>query len=214
MVSIRQATFDRNNAVRKFCREGQAGELRARRPGRVFPHVSRQKDTAMSTDYLPRITTRDLSILEEMLDRGTDGNALLATAIRRKLRLAQITFADDLPANVVTLGSRLAFQVDDRPIEERTLVTTEQYVHGQGHQSIASLRGVAMLGLAEGNCLDVELDGRAETLGIIQVLYQPEASRRARGDRAGLRLVSNRTGTSRPAPRPDPHGDDPGPSAA
>lgn len=167
----------------------------------------------MTTDYLPRITPRDLGILEAMLDRDADGSDVLARAIRRKLRLAQIVFADDLPANIVTLGSRIAFQIDDRPIEERTLVAPEQYVPSQGHQSIASLRGVAMLGLAEGNCLEIELEDRTETLSIVQVLYQPEADRSTRKAPA-LRLVSNRADAARPIPTPHPYDDDPGPSAA
>ena len=170
----------------------------------------------MSTDYLPKITPRDLSILEGMLEQGL-GDAKLTNAIRRKLQLAQIVFADDLQPNVVTLGSRLAFQLDDRPIEERVLVTMEHYVPGQDGQSIASLNGIAMLGLTEGNCVEIEGEDEIKTLSIIQVLYQPEADRRRRGVPAGLRLVSNREDTAQAVKtlhRTTPHDDDPGPSAA
>lgn len=171
----------------------------------------------MSTDYLPKITPRDLGILETMADRGIGGSEMLTGAIRRKLQLAQIVFADDLPANVVTLGTRVAFRIDEQPAQEGTLVTVEQYVPGQDHVSIASLRGVAMLGLAEGNCLEVELEEGTETLAIIQVLSQPEAERKNRGGGQGLRLVSSREGSAETAPlrRPIyPSDDDPGPSAA
>jgi len=217
MLIFHQSGRVPNATVREFGALGRAGELEGRRPGRVFTLVSRQKDTAMSTDYLPRITPRDLSVLEAMLDRDQFGNEGLTSAIRRKLQLAQIVFADDLAPNVVTLGSRLAFQADDRPIEERTLVTVEHYAAGEAHQTIASLRGIAMLGLAEGNRVDVELeDGSTEALAIIQVLYQPEADRKSRGARSGLRLVSSREEAEQavPAPSPHPYDDDPGPSAA
>ena len=171
----------------------------------------------MSTDYLPKITPRDLGFLEAMLDGGLDGGEKLIGAIRSKLQRAQIVFADDMPANVVTLGTRLAFQVDDRPIDERTLVTVEQYAPGQGHQSIASARGIAMLGLAEGNFIEFEREDRTELLSIIQVLYQPEADRKRRKAPAGLRVVSSREDLARPAAAKrssHPQNDDPGPSAA
>lgn len=217
MTTIDQSALSRTRTARKFCDEGQAGGLQARQPGRVCTLVSRQKDTAMSADYLPKITPRDLNILEDMLDHSHRDDHRLANAIRRKLRLAQIIFADDLPASIVTLGSRIAFQVDERPIEERTLVTAEQYVPGQAHQSIASLRGIAMLGLAEGNYVEVELEDRTETLAVIQVLYQPEAERRGRKAPTGLRLVSSGEGamrTTRSVRDSNPLDDDPGPSAA
>jgi len=216
MMHIDQSGPAPNAWVRTFSAPGRAGELEGRRPGRVFTLVSRQKGTAMSTDYLPQITPRDLSILENMLDRDVTGDEKLTAAIRRKLQLARIVFADDLAPNIVTLGSRVAFQAGHRPVEERTLVTIDQYVPGQGHQTIASLRGVAMLGLAEGNCIEVELDGSSETISVIQVLYQPEADRRTRGARSGLRLVASREDAAQPAPAPrqTPYDDDPGPSAA
>lgn len=216
MLLFHQSDDVPNATVREFCAQGRAGELQGRRPGRVFTLVSRQKDTAMSTDYLPKITPRDLSVLEAMLDRDLLGDEALTGAVRRKLQLAQIVFADDLEPNIVTLGSRVAFQADDEPVEERTLVTIEHYAEGEAHQTIASQRGIAMLGLAEGNCIEVECeDGSTEALAIIQVLYQPEADRKARGARPGLRLVSSREEAGKPVPAPNhPYDDDPGPSAA
>ncbi|HCE23434.1 MAG TPA: nucleoside-diphosphate kinase, partial [Hyphomonas sp.] len=65
----------------------------------------------MSTTNLPRLTPRDFTILETMLADHLGGDEMLISAIRKKLKFAQIVFADDLPADVVTLGSPAAFTV-------------------------------------------------------------------------------------------------------
>ena len=50
----------------------------------------------MSTDPSPRITPRDLDVLQSVLNRMV-GNEPLAAALRRKLQQARIVPADSLP---------------------------------------------------------------------------------------------------------------------
>ena len=144
----------------------------------------------MSPAMLPRLTPRDFAILETMLADHLGDDELLIAAIRKKMQFARIVFADDLPGEIVTIGSRVAFTVDDGWPQERRLVTLEHYVPGQDHQSVASLRGIGLLGQAAGD--------------------------KARRKPADLHLVASRDDNQQPVPHRSAllTGDDPGPSAA
>ena len=170
----------------------------------------------MSFASVPRLTPRDFAILEMMLADHIGGDELLVAAIRKKLCDAQIVFAENLPGEVVTIGSRIAFTVDKEWPQERRLVALEHYVPGQDHQSVASLRGIGLLGQAAGDTLEIDFGGRVVALEIHTVLYQPEAETKARKKPADLYLVaSGGDSTKSVSPRSGPPwGDDPGPSAA
>ncbi|WP_338608780.1 hypothetical protein V6617_02155 [Pelagibacterium nitratireducens] len=165
---------------------------------------------------LPKLTPRDFAILETMLADHLGDDELLIDAIRKKMQFAKIVFADDLPAEIVTIGSRVAFTVDDGWPQERRLVTLEHYVPGQDHQSVASLRGIGLLGQAAGDKIAIDFSGRVVALEIHAVLYQPEAESRARRKPADLHLVESRGDSQQPVSRHSglQPGDDPGPSAA
>ncbi|WP_244277762.1 hypothetical protein [Mesorhizobium erdmanii] len=93
--------------------------------------------------------------------------------------------------------------------------------------SVATRRGLGMLGMARGQTASIEhADGRRESILIEAVLYQPEAARRAvtRKDRVdgrrpqGLTLVHSAAADWRPlgvtAGMRQTEDDDPDPSAA
>lgn len=152
------------------------------------------------------LTSRDFAILEAMLD-DTDGrDDMLVLAIRSKLSAANIVLSEDLPPNVVSVGTRLRFSIDSHPFSERTLTMPDRYLPDGTSQSLATARGIAMLGLGEGASVEVPYPGRTETLTVLSILFQPEADRRARAAKV-LPFVR------RPA-RFVPNGDGDGPSAA
>ncbi|WP_417580705.1 hypothetical protein [Pelagibacterium sp.] len=171
----------------------------------------------MSSAILPRLTPRDFAILETILADHLGGGDQLIAAVRKKLRLAQLVFADDLAKDVATIGSRIVFSIDDGVPQERTLVSVEHYVPGQGHQTLASLRGVALLGLSAGERIAIDCGGRLEQLELHRVLYQPESEIKARKKQSPIHLVSSRDDKQSVGPHrlkmPHPD-DDPGPSAA
>jgi len=172
------------------------------------------------------LTTKDYTILEVMLDRRLGTDDALAPLLRRKISEAVVMFRDDIPANVVTLNSRATYRVDDSPAETRILTHDEMRGLVGLALPLANRRGLAMIGLAEGQITSVERpDGGAETLTVLQVAYQPEAARREKARMAPnddrrpvLRVVH-----SSDEPRPQASKrvltmatdfDDPGPSAA
>lgn len=172
------------------------------------------------------LTTKDLTILEVMLDGCPGRDDRLAPILRKKINSALIMFRDDVPENVATLSSRVAFSVDGKPAETR-IISHEQTTSPTGmFLSIASPRGLALLGLVEGQEFRLTgRDGSEERILLEEVLYQPEAVRRARkmaaktdvpqAARSSLRLVSAQASVRPKVGTAVPGGfDDPGPSAA
>jgi regulator of nucleoside diphosphate kinase len=190
------------------------------------------RSSAMSNEQIFRLTTKDYTILEVMLDRSIGRDETLVPILRRKLSGAIVTFREDIPADVVTLSSRVTHRVNGGPPETRILAHEE--MRGLSVLTITNPRGLALLGLAEGEQMTFEAaDGTHETVLVEAVVYQPESARRDRERlaeeprinekapaRPSLRVVHSSAEaplreTARPVFAVDPGGfDDPGPSAA
>ena len=165
------------------------------------------------------LTTKDFTILEVMLDRSLGRDDPLVPILRRKLDAATVVLRDDVPSTVATLSSRISFSVDGRPADTRILSHDRMNSPGV-FLPITTARGLALLGLSEGQQFLLRGRGGAEEEVLLEsVLYQPEAARRRQET------------TSQPEPRRKPmltlvQGggqtrmdgaggfDDPGPSAA
>jgi regulator of nucleoside diphosphate kinase len=173
------------------------------------------------------LTTKDYTILEVMLERCLGLDDPMRPILQDKLHNAVVVFQDDVPPTVVTLNSRVAYRVDGAASQTRIVCHDEMGGLVGRVISIKNPRGLALLGLAEGQSYRIaDKDGSGETITVQEVVYQPEAARReaetlgrpAKPPFAGLRLVhssdcvpaeSRKAGT-RYMPSPD----DPGPSAA
>ena len=107
---------------------------------------------------------------------GDEGDALelLATA----LRSAVVVPPDRMPADVVTMRSRLVLKdVESGTRREVVLVYPEEERAHDGHVSELSPVGVALLGLSEGALVAWPLpSGRTAVLTVESVRYQPEAA--------------------------------------
>ena len=172
------------------------------------------------------LTTKDFTILEVMRDRCPDPDDALARLLKRKLESAVVMFRDDVPENVATLNSRVTFSVNGRDPDTRIISHDQMNAPVGLFLPITILRGLALLGLSEGQEISlINYDGAEERIRLEKVCYQPEAARRekqavdrlvepARG-RPKLRLIR---GAAQDRPQPMPAGpdgfDDPGPSAA
>jgi regulator of nucleoside diphosphate kinase len=171
-----------------------------------------------------RLTTKDRAILETMLERCREPHGEYAALLRRKLAGARLWLGGDIPAGVVTMNSRVIFRVDGGPLQTR-IVAQSPVVGMVGLLlPVTSLRGLALLGLAEGESIRLGTGEASVCLTVEAVAYQPEAAQREaerqREHRPRLRLVHDAGHGPAPAFRPafamrGPDGDDdPGPSAA
>ncbi|MDG4879244.1 nucleoside-diphosphate kinase [Mesorhizobium sp. WSM4935] len=187
----------------------------------------------MSTSDSCQLTTKDYTILEVVRDRHPMRNETFWAILQRKISTAVVMFRDDIPPNVVTLNSRVAYRVNDGPAETRIIAHDQMRGLVGMLLPITNLRGLALLGLAEGQSISIPTaGGHLETLTVHEVVYQPEAARRERLKLAGvvaseprrpsepgLRVVHR---SDEPCDKPrnevpaafDVGFDDPGPSAA
>jgi len=182
----------------------------------------------MSGPHHCRLTPKDYSILETLLEHCTDHDQAYRHLLRLKLLAARVISPDTVPPQLATINSRVDFAVDGGPADNRILI------HGKDNAlpgltlPITTLRGLALLGLSAGETVAIERpDGRREELRLNEVSHQPEVSRaslyqpspmgadRASGEGCSVVLLSShrkRTPVDRVPLRRDD--DDPGPSAA
>lgn len=166
---------------------------------------------------ISRITTKDIAILETMLARYKGPCPHFAALLRRKVDSSAIYLRDDIPPETVTLNSSVAYSVDDAAAGPHLVVQSEIEDLPAFAVSIHSLRGLALLGMSEGEIVDVPVsDTERERLYVDTVLSQPEAEanlalRRPAGQLHASNVVPLRM---RSAGRDAPDGDDPGPQAA
>jgi regulator of nucleoside diphosphate kinase len=151
------------------------------------------------------VTAKDFIILENMIRQSPPYSEGLIRLLRRKLSTAIVVLPEDIAPHIATIDSRVEYRIDGGRTECCVLV------HGEGNSSrglalpISMLRGLALLGLSEGNSISIErLDGRVETVSLEKIAYQPESARRA-----GLAHSSGGQPHSRPG-----GGDDHEPPAA
>ncbi|THV20846.1 nucleoside-diphosphate kinase [Peteryoungia ipomoeae] len=172
------------------------------------------------------LTTKDFSILEALCDNWHGRDDRLLVHIRHKINSATVVFRDDLPREVASINSRVRFRVNGGESDARVISTGQVDGPVGMFLPITTLRGLALLGLREGQEITIEnIYGDAETIMLDAVEYQPETSRRERHSlsqdavvsrgKTHLRLVSGgmngRDGQSFGAADGF---DDPGPSAA
>ncbi len=169
----------------------------------------------MESDPPCQLTALDMGVLEGMMDRLESQAAAdsdIARLLRRKLTAARVRLCDDIDPCVATINSRIEFRVDRGIVETCVLTHGGERALPDSALPIASLRGLALLGLAEGDTIAIQrADGRTEVLGVVRVAHQPEAARlKRRPARFGIIDGGRRSRTGNLGPEDD----DPGPRAA
>ncbi len=186
----------------------------------------------MSDTETFHLTTKDYTILEVMLERAIGRDETMRAILQRKISKATVMFREDIAPNVATMSSRVTYRVGDGPAETRIIAHDEMRGLVGTILPITNPRGLALLGLSEGQSMEIaRADGGRETLTLQEVLYQPEAAQKrletggteaaeAPRPRGPVLRVVHRSDDLPPKPAPkvmaqaDNGFDDPGPSAA
>lgn len=124
------------------------------------------------------VSVRDGRRLEALLSGRAGEGSLVAEALQQELDRADWREPDEIPADVVTMNSRVLC-VDETTGAERELrlVYPPDADAAHGAVSILAPVGAALLGLSVGQSIDWPLPGgRTTRLRVSAVLYQPEAS--------------------------------------
>lgn len=175
----------------------------------------------MSRESFCQLTAGDVNVLMSMLEAYRETPDLFTAFLRDKINHAEIYFKDDIPSDVVTLDSHVMYTINGRDTLLHVLVRSGLERLPDFALSVHTMRGLALLGLAEGEKVEYFLeDGRREILQVVTVTYQPEAreSKFKGSSQAPFQSVDNAPQVLSFKPRlrsivyePD---DDPGPSAA
>jgi regulator of nucleoside diphosphate kinase len=99
-----------------------------------------------------------------------------SSELRRRIAGAALVSSAEVPADVVTMNSRVLYS-DETTAEHRrvTVVYPDDADVDAGRLSVLAPDGMALLGLAVGECAECLLsDGRRHRLRLEAVLYQPE----------------------------------------
>lgn len=131
----------------------------------------------MNTTHFPPIvvTHHDHARLEQLLELANHENPTVE-ALLEELDRAQRVDPRSVPANVVTMNSRVRFR-ERVSGKERELTLVFPQDAGEGRVSILTPIGCALLGLAVGQVIDwVGPTGRTLQLELLAVEFQPEAA--------------------------------------
>ena len=126
------------------------------------------------------LTRKDYSRLKQLcadLSRQTEGAGAGLETLQEILDFARVVHSDEVPANVVTMNSRVLFE-DLRSGEKGTVTIAYPADADVSTRRISILSpvGAALIGEAKG--AEVELPvphGQTRRIRIVDVLYQPEA---------------------------------------
>lgn len=126
------------------------------------------------------ITTPDRQRLTFMLEEALAGkhrDAAFLKELARELSLAETVEPKDVPADVVTMNSRVVLKdVESGENSEYTLVFPEQADVALGRLSVVSPIGTAILGYAKGASITWQTPGGPRQIKIVDIPYQPEAA--------------------------------------
>ncbi|THF63744.1 nucleoside diphosphate kinase regulator [Pseudothauera nasutitermitis] len=125
------------------------------------------------------VSSNDLERLEGLLHGASARSRADLDALRDELARADVRDAEDLPDNVITMGSRVRFREE---LSGKEYVLTLVYPHEAGQDagnkvSVFSPAGSALLGLSTGQAIDWRTpDGNAIRIQVIEVEQPADAA--------------------------------------
>lgn len=127
-----------------------------------------------------RITELDRQRLIDLIVKAQSGEyrgSIYLEKLRGELDRAQIVTPQEIPADVITMNSRVVLlDLDSGESETYTLVYPEHANTAEGKISILAPIGTAMLGYRVGDVFEWEVPAGKRRFKIEKILYQPEAA--------------------------------------
>jgi regulator of nucleoside diphosphate kinase len=122
------------------------------------------------------VSSLDLVRLELLLGSLPASQSHVRNGLLDELARAEIVEPEEMPANVVTMNSRVRFAIDKQSEEFSLTLAYPKDINGAGDQiSVLSPVGNALIGLAAGDRIEwTRPDGALFEVTVLDVLYQPE----------------------------------------
>lgn len=124
------------------------------------------------------INELDAERLDRLLEHPQYAKAAVAEALNAELDRAQMCSPDAIPADVVTMNSRVKFRdLTSGETRERTLVYPANLTDSETQLSVMAPVGAALLGVKVGDAIHWTLpNGNQTHLEVLELVYQPEAA--------------------------------------
>jgi regulator of nucleoside diphosphate kinase len=123
----------------------------------------------------------DIDRIRGFLDLATEGGSeryRYLLGLKRELKYSQILSPEEMPADVVTMNSRVRINdLSNSGTVTVTLVFPQDADYEQKKVSILAPLGAALLGCHAGEEICYEAPGGSTRILIEEILYQPEAAR-------------------------------------
>lgn len=133
--------------------------------------------TVKNTQRQIYVTAYDLQRLNDRLAELDTRQQKAFAGLIRELDRAKVVAPAQVPADVVTMNSRLRYRdLEDDSVAEVTLVFPEQADVDAGRMSVFSPMGTALLGYAAGDEIAWEVPAGVRRIRIESLEYQPEAA--------------------------------------
>lgn len=127
--------------------------------------------------YITDYDYKRLELLLDVMNSVPQNRRDDLSCLENDLATCQVVAPDEMPANVVTLNSRIKYRDLDTSQEEVvTLVFPSNADQAAGRISVTTPMGAAILGYAEGDVVAWKVYSGRKTIRIEEVLYQPEAA--------------------------------------
>lgn len=126
------------------------------------------------------LTSGDFDRLERLIDAVSPLHTPGLDALLGEMDRAEVADSDAIPSDVITMNSTARFvdEVSGKEFE-LTLVYPDETPITEGTVSVLAPVGSALLGLSVGQSIEWPLPGgRKMTLRVLEVIYQPEATRK------------------------------------
>ena len=126
------------------------------------------------------ITEQDRKRLIDLILDAQSGEyrgSVYLDQLRGELHRAQIITPQEIPADTITMNTKVALlDLDTQEEEIYTLVYPENANSAEGKISILAPVGTAMLGYRVGDVFEWEVPAGKRRLKVDKILYQPEAA--------------------------------------
>lgn len=127
--------------------------------------------------YITNYDYKRLGLLLDSLNSVKQNRRDDLSCLEDELETCKVVDPKDMPANVVTLNSRVRYlDLDSNQQRVVTLVFPSNADLSDGRISVTTPIGAALLGYAEGDIVTWQVFSGRKTVRIEEVLYQPEAA--------------------------------------
>lgn len=119
---------------------------------------------------------RLIDLIMDAQSKGYHGS-IYREKLRGELDRAEIVLPQEIPADVITMNSKVALMdLDTQEEEIYTLVYPENADMAEGKVSVLAPIGTAMLGYRVNDVFEWEVPAGRRRLKVDKILYQPEAA--------------------------------------